>query len=109
MIGVYGMCFLTGGVSGVMGGGEFVASAIAKVSQRPMLLAAIFSCGIAPISGAFGFGAGILIGAIHSVLVPNTGVLHGWMSLYNNGFSLSLLATFLYPIYSWFGGKKAEG
>ena len=109
MIGVYGMCFLTGGVSGAMAGNEFLASAIAKVSTRPMLLAAIFSCGIAPISGAFGFGAGILIGAIHSVLVPNTGVLHGWMSLYNNGYSLSLLATFLYPIYSWFGGKKAEG
>jgi hypothetical protein len=65
-----------------------------------MLLAAIFSCGMAPIAGEHGVFAGMFVGAVHSLLVPNIGVLHGWMSLYNNGMSLSLVATFLHPIYS---------
>lgn len=100
MFGVYAAAFLTGGVAGVMGGGEFLGAALSKAGSRGMLLAAIFSCGLAPIVGDFGVFAGLFVGAVHSVLVPNLGTLHGWMSLYNNGLSLSLIATFLYPIYS---------
>lgn len=100
MLGVYATAFLTGGIAGVVGGNAFFNAALTKAGSRGMLLAAIFSCGLAPIVGDFGFAAGLFVGAVHSVLVPNLGVLHGWMSLYNNGFSLSLIATFLYPLYS---------
>jgi len=74
-----------------------------------MLLAAIFSCGMAPIVGEHGVLAGVIVGMIHSVLVTSTGMFHGWMSLYNNGLSLSLIATFLYPVYSRLGIKKETG
>ncbi|MDL2218058.1 DUF1576 domain-containing protein [Christensenellaceae bacterium OttesenSCG-928-M15] len=110
MAGVFVMSFITGGVSGVIGGGEFIASAFAKVGSRSMLLAAIYSCGLAPVVGTFGWLAGMFVGAVHSILVPNTGALHSWMSLYNNGFSLSLIALFLFPIYSKIRvGKRTLG
>lgn len=100
MVGVYIASFITGGLAGVVVGNSFFADAMTKVSSRPMLLAAIFGCGLSPIIGDFGAIAGIFVGAVHSILVPNTGAFHSWMSLYNNGLSLSLVATFLYPIYS---------
>jgi hypothetical protein len=100
MAGVYVTAFLTGGITGLVGGGEFLSAALSKVGSRGMLLAGIFSAGLSPIVGEFGSWAGVLVGVIHCVLVPNTGVLHGWMSLYNNGLSLSLIATFFYTVYS---------
>lgn len=100
MAGVYAAAFLTGGVAGIMGGSAFFASALAKAGSRSMLLAAIFSCGLAPIVGELSVAAGLFVGAVHSVLVPNLSALHGWMSLYNNGLSLGLIATFLFPLYS---------
>lgn len=100
MLGAYAAAFLTGGVAGVMGGGEFLGAAIAKAGSRVTLLSAIFSCGLAPIIGDFGVAAGLFVGALHSVLAPNLGSLHGWMSLYNNGLSIGIIATFMYPIYS---------
>lgn len=106
MAGVCIGAFLTGGIAGMVAGESFLGAALTKFGSRPMLVAAIFSAGVAPIAGEHGVLAGIVVGAIHSVLVPNIAVLHGWMSLYNNGFCLSLIATFLHPIYSRFGLKE---
>lgn len=72
----------------------FVSGGLEKVSSRGMILAGIFSAGLSPIVADFGAAFGMVFAALHSFLVPNTGVLHGWMSLYNNGFSLGLLASF---------------
>jgi len=108
MLGVFIAAFLTGGISSVVGGKEFLAGAMTNAGSRGMLLAAIFSCGMAAIVGAHGALAGILVGIAHAILVPQTGQFHGWMSLYNNGFSLSLIAIVLFPIYSKMGVKPAE-
>ncbi len=51
------------------------------------LLAALFCTTLAPISGRFGFFAGSLAGALHLPMVMHVGSLHGYMSLYNNGFA----------------------
>lgn len=51
------------------------------------LLAALFCTTLAPFSGKFGFIAGVLAGALHLPMVMHVGSLHGFMSLYNNGFA----------------------
>ena len=51
------------------------------------LLAALFCTTLAPFSGKFGFLAGVLAGALHLPMVMHVGSLHGFMSLYNNGFA----------------------
>lgn len=108
MAGVYLMAFLTGGVGAAIGGGAFLAGAIEKVGSRSMILAAIFSCGLAPVVGEFGLLAGLFVGAMHSLLVPLTASLHGWMSLYNNAFSMGIIVVFLYPLYAKLKVGKRE-
>jgi Predicted membrane-associated HD superfamily hydrolase len=105
MSGVYITAFMTGGVAALFAGEAFFAAAVAKAASRGMLLCAIFSCGLAPIAGRRGAAAGMFAAAAHCCLVGNIGVLHGWMSLYNNGLSLSLVAVFLYPAYVRIGEK----
>lgn len=100
MAGVYLAAFLTGGLGAELTGGMFLSGALEKISSRGMILAAIFSCGLAPVAGSFGPLAGIFVGAVHSILVPLTGSLHGWMSLYNNAFSMGIIIVFLFPLYS---------
>jgi len=106
MTGVFLTASVTGGIGGVIIGQSFLHSALTKVGTRGMLLTAIYSCGMAPIPGEHGYKAGILAGMTHAILVPMTGAFHGFMSLYNNGLSLSLVATFLHPIYSKMGVKE---
>lgn len=100
LLGVFTAAIITGGISGVMVGESFIVAGMAKVATRGMILSALFTCGVAPIVGKFGNIAGFVVGLIHCLIVTNTGVLHGWMSLYNNGFSFGLVTTFLYPLYS---------
>ena len=51
------------------------------------LLAALFCTTVAPLSGKFGFSAGLLAGMLHLPMVMHVGGLHGYMNLYNNGFA----------------------
>lgn len=51
------------------------------------LIAALFCTTLAPLSGRFGFLAGLLAGALHLPMVMHVGSLHGFMNLYNNGFA----------------------
>lgn len=67
--------------------------------QMPsVVLALLFSTGLAPIAGQFGWKWGIVAGIIHSCVVLNLGGLHGWMNLYNNGFSTGLTCIVLVPL-----------
>lgn len=60
-------------------------------------LAALFCTGLAPISGTFGIGWGIVAGALHSVIVLCVTSLHGGLNLYNNGFAAGLVVMLLHP------------
>jgi hypothetical protein len=51
------------------------------------ILAALFCTTLAPLSGRFGFLAGLAAGALHLPMVMHVGGLHGYMNLYNNGFA----------------------
>jgi len=106
MIGVFITAFVGGGIAGAIIGDPFMASAMTRVGNRTMLLAAIFICGMCPVPGEHGFKAGILMGIAHAFIIPYVGAFHGWMSLYNNGLALAIVATFLYPLYEKLGQQK---
>ena len=97
MCGVYLTSILVGGTQGALQGNSFIESAFKYVGTKNMLIAAIFGCGMAPVVYKHGALVGFLAGVMHSILVPNTGILHGWMNLYNNGFCIGLVVTFFVP------------
>lgn len=81
--------------------GVYIASLfkIWDANSITTILAALFGTTLAPISGTFGWKAGILAGFLHSSIVMNVGYLHGGMNLYNNGFSGGIVAAVLVPIF----------
>ncbi|WP_422486628.1 DUF1576 domain-containing protein [Gudongella sp. DL1XJH-153] len=70
-----------------------------SISSTGLLLTVLFASTLAPISGHYGYLAGILAGFLHLSLVSNLGSLHGGMNLYNNGFSGGFVAAFLVPLF----------
>lgn len=77
-----------------------------SISSTGLLLTVIFASTLAPISGHYGYLAGILAGFLHLSLVSNLGSLHGGMNLYNNGFSGGFVAAFLVPIFESYKKEK---
>ena len=98
MAGVYVTSVVLAGINALIAGNPLIESAWAYVGSKNMLIAAIFGCGMAPVVYKHGALVGFFAGMIHSVLVPNTGGLHGWMNLYNNGFCIGLVVTFFVPM-----------
>lgn len=63
----------------------------------------LFCTTLAPISGCYGWGFGILAGFLHICLVQRTGAPVCGLNLYNNGFTGGLIATVLYGILTPLG------
>lgn len=78
------------------------------LSDPAVLLAALFSTGLAPIAGHFGPFWGILAGVIHASVVLNVGVLYGGLNLYNNGFSAGLVCIVLLPLIQALRREKED-
>ncbi|WP_040215304.1 DUF1576 domain-containing protein [Clostridium polynesiense] len=68
------------------------------LNSPSMVLSILFSTGLAPIAGQFGWPIGILAGFLHVAVVMNIGYLHGGLNLYNNGFAAGFVALILVPI-----------
>jgi len=68
-------------------------------------LAALFSAGIAPIAGQFGIISGVFAGMLHTSVVMCTGKMYSGLNLYNNGFSLGIVAIIMIPILESFMKK----
>ena len=66
---------------------------VSNANDPGPLLAALFVTTIAPLAGRYGPFIGILAGFVHLSAVSFTGVLHGGLNLYNNGFTAGLVAT----------------
>lgn len=97
-VGVSLGAFFTGGISGVLTGGDFLGPAIEKLGSRDMLVAWMFVGGFSPMTKMYGVTAAILAGFLHSITVTNIAPLHGWMVGYNNGFSMGLIAMLFFPM-----------
>ena len=65
-------------------------------------LAILFSTGLAPISGKYGWHWGIIIGFIHVSIANIVGDLNGGMNLYNNGFAGGFVAIVTVPLIMFF-------
>lgn len=58
----------------------------------------LFSTGLSPIAGFYGWFYGLIAGFLHYNLSATVLSLHQGMSLYNNGFSTGFVAAFMVPI-----------
>lgn len=61
-------------------------------------LAILFSSGLAPIAGQFGWAWGVVAGFLHVNTVIHIGSLNSGMNLYNNGFAAGFVALLLVPV-----------
>jgi hypothetical protein len=61
-----------------------------------------FSTGLAPISGKYGWGWGIVVGFLHVSVSIFIGHLNGGLNLYNNGFAESFIAITVVPVIVFF-------
>ena len=78
------------------------------INAQAIMVGLCFASGLAPISGAYGWWAGILAGAMHYILVTSIPPIHGGFSLYNGGFTALVVATILVPQLETFCKTKAE-
>ena len=69
-----------------------------NLQDPSVLLAALFVTGLAPIAGQYGWGWGMVAGAIHASVVLNVSFLYAGLNLYNNGFAAGLVCVVLIPL-----------
>jgi len=66
------------------------------------ILAVLFSTGLAPVAGKYGWGWGIATGFAHVLIAVFIGDINGGLNLYNNGFAASFVVVILLPIILFF-------
>lgn len=69
-----------------------VAYALDIELSVPVVLAMLFSTGLAPVAGEFGIIIGVITGMLHLPIVSALGQLHGGVLLYSNGFAAAFTA-----------------
>lgn len=80
--------------------GVIIAALLAceNLASQRLLLTLLFSAGLAPIAGEFGWVAGLVAGFVHFNLTTVVINLHLGMSLYNNGFTSAFVAALIVPL-----------
>jgi len=78
------------------------------LTSQAMLVGLCYASGLAPVTGKYGWWAGIIAGALHAFLVTSVGLLHGGFCLYNGGFTAGLVALVLIPVLECFCKTKEE-
>ena len=78
------------------------------VNAQAILVGLCFASGLTPISGAYGWWAGVISGVMHYILVTSIPPIHGGFSLYNGGFTALVVAIILVPQLETFCKTKAE-
>jgi hypothetical protein len=69
-----------------------------ELNAPESVIVILFSTGLAPIAGQFGWFWGIVAGFLHVNIASHTADLSGGMNLYNNGFAAGFVAMFLLPL-----------
>ena len=84
--------------------GYFIVSRVASwgLDAQPIMIGLCFATGLAPLAGRWGFGWGIVAGALHACFVTYTAAFHGGFNVYNGGFTSGLVAILLVPILETF-------
>ena len=72
------------------------------INAQAIVIGLCFASGLAPISGRYGWLAGIIAGMIHYCLVTCVPALHGGFLLYNGGFTAAFTVFLLVPVLEYF-------
>lgn len=86
---------LTSTVFGWLYGGE--GDFALTIGNQTIMIGLCYANGLSPISGKYGFGAGILAGGLHYLLVTAVPSMHGGFLLYNGGFTAALICLLFVP------------
>ena len=78
------------------------------VGNQSIMIGLCYANGMSPIAGKYSFGAGILAGALHYLLVTAVPDLHGGFCLYNGGFTAALVCLLFVPQLEKFCKTKEE-
>lgn len=78
------------------------------VNSQAIMVGLCYASGLCPITGVYGWWAGILAAAAHYALVTSVPALHGGFCLYNGGFTAVLIAMMLVPQLEMFCKTKEE-
>ena len=103
MVGYVAASFAMKALCGVMG----TEGALA-INAQAIVVGLCFANGLSPISGRYGWLAGILAGMAHYTLVTCVPLLHGGYLLYNGGFTGCILACLFVPVLEHFCKTKEE-
>ena len=103
MAGYVGFSYLFGWLSG-LAGGQFAQG----INAQAVLIGLCFANGLSPISGKYGWPAGILAGGLHYLLVTSVPDLHGGFCLYNGGLTAAFICLLLVPQLERFCKTKEE-
>lgn len=76
------------------------------LSTQGYINGAAFATGLCPVTGRYGWKAGILAGMISAVICTSTGALHGGFVLYNGGLAAGISALILVPCLEYYYLKK---
>ena len=87
----------------------FVGETFGKaINAQAILIGMCYANGMSPITGKYGWFAGLVAGMIHHILVTCVPDLHGGWLLYNGGFTACLVAIFYIPVLERFCKTKEE-
>ena len=103
MLGYVAASFVAKFVCGLTGA-EFSMT----VHAQAIVIGLCFANGLSPVSGVYGWLAGVLFGMIHYTLVTCVPLLHGAFCLYNGGFTAGFTCFLFVPVLEHFCKTKAE-
>ncbi len=94
MLGYVAISFVMKWLSGSVLGMEFSQA----INAQAVVVGLCFANALSPISGKYGWGAGVLAGAAHYLLVTSVPDLHGGFCLYNGGFTAGFICMIFLPV-----------
>lgn len=68
-----------------------------EISSQPIVIGFCYASGLGPITGVYGWWAGLIAGAAHYVLVTSVPLMHGGFCLHNGGFTAVMIAMLMVP------------
>ncbi len=86
------------------GEGDFALT----VGNQAIMIGLCYANGLSPISGKYGWWAGMLAGGLHYLLVTAVPALHGGFCLYNGGFTAALICLIFVPQLEKFCKTREE-
>ena len=104
MVGYIAFSYLFGWIAGLLGAESFTLT----IGNQTILIGLCYANGLSPITGKYGFFAGVLGGGLHYLLVSAVPDMHGGFLLYNGGFTAALICLMFVPQLEKFCRTKEE-